>query len=114
MSVPVEVTTLIERQRPSFSPEVNMYTNQQTQKITRGQPLLLSFVCPFLAVFCTWTTMHYIDIASGLDRERAVGIKHEITDQQVLIDVFKQSVILGFVAGVVGLSAGVCCFKKQV
>jgi hypothetical protein len=82
------------------------------QRLNRRN-LILSFVLPFLAFNCIWTVIDYCDISDGLEHERDVGVKHRITEQEILVDSLKKSLLLAVPAGLIGLAVGLFCFKKN-
>lgn len=74
--------------------------------------LVLSFALPFLVIAGVSTAIDYCDISDGIERERDIGIKHTVTDQQILLNSFKKSLLLAFPAGLIGLVVGAVCFRK--
>ena len=85
---------------------------QPTDQVHRRN-LTLSFILPFLAVTFIWTVIDYCDISDGLEDERDIGVKHTITEQEIMVTSLKKSLLFAFPAGLIGLAVGSCRFKKK-
>jgi hypothetical protein len=75
--------------------------------------LTLSFVLPVFAVACICTMIDYCRVSDGLEHERDVGVKHSITEQEILFNSLKKSLLLAVPAGLIGLAVCSLCFKKN-
>lgn len=85
----------------------------QRSKISRKN-LILSFFIPFVAVMSVWTIWDYCDISDGVDHEREIGIKHDVTEQQIFLNSLKDSFLLAIPAGLIGLGCGFAVFGRVV
>jgi hypothetical protein len=67
---------------------------------------ILACLTPFLLVFAYWFVLAYTNISNGVERERDIGIQHDITE----FEMFSQSIMTGleksFWWGFGGLIAG--------
>ncbi len=83
-------------------------------KLNRARRILgLSFVLPFFLIACIWTVIDYCDISSGLEHEREIGVRHSITEQEILLGSLKKSLILAIPSGLIGLVVGIVYLKQN-
>ena len=90
-----------------------MAKQETDQTTSKRKNLILSFVIPFVAVMAIWTIWDYCDISDGVDHEREIGIKHDVTEQKIFLRSLQGSLLFAVPAGLIGLGCGLAIFGKS-
>ncbi len=75
--------------------------------------MIMLFSVPFMLVSGIVTTVDYCDISDGLQREREVGIKYQDSEQQILLNSLKKSLVFSIPFGLAGLGAGFAVYRNK-
>lgn len=67
---------------------------------------ILVCLIPFVLVFSCWFLMHYSNVSGGIERERTIGIQHDTTEIEILLDSARVGIEESYLWGIGGLLVG--------